>query len=40
MKAKGRSDTVYKPVPPDAMFPTDAEWNAGCRRTGCCACRS
>ncbi|WP_108500959.1 transcription-repair coupling factor [Paracoccus indicus] len=28
MKAKGRSDTVYKPVPPDAMFPTDAEWNA------------
>ncbi|WP_304620376.1 transcription-repair coupling factor [Paracoccus sediminilitoris] len=27
MKAKGRSDTVYKPVPPDAMFPTDAEWN-------------
>ncbi|MEO1911581.1 MAG: transcription-repair coupling factor [Paracoccus sp. (in: a-proteobacteria)] len=28
MKAKGRSDTVYKPVPPDAMFPTDGEWNA------------
>ncbi|SNR68699.1 transcription-repair coupling factor [Paracoccus sediminis] len=27
MAAKGRSDTVYKPVPPDAMFPSDAEWN-------------
>ncbi|MFN3527152.1 MAG: transcription-repair coupling factor, partial [Paracoccus sp. (in: a-proteobacteria)] len=26
MAAKGRADTVYKPVPPDAMFPTDAEW--------------
>ena len=28
MAAKGRSDTVYKPVPPDAMFPTEAEWSA------------
>ena len=28
MTAKGRADTVYKPVPPDAMFPTDAEWDA------------
>ncbi|GGF63604.1 transcription-repair-coupling factor [Paracoccus acridae] len=27
MAAKGRSDTVYKPVPPDAMFPTEGEWN-------------
>ncbi|RNF34209.1 transcription-repair coupling factor [Paracoccus methylarcula] len=27
MAMKGRSDTVYKPVPPDAMFPTDEEWN-------------
>lgn len=26
MAAKGRSDTVYKPVPPDAMFPTEGEW--------------
>ncbi|MDO5646478.1 transcription-repair coupling factor [Paracoccus sp. (in: a-proteobacteria)] len=26
MAAKGRSDSVYKPVPPDLMFPTDAEW--------------
>ncbi len=26
MAAKGRSDTVYKPVPPDALFPTEAEW--------------
>jgi transcription-repair coupling factor (superfamily II helicase) len=26
MAAKGRSDTVYKPVPPDAMFPTESEW--------------
>jgi transcription-repair coupling factor (superfamily II helicase) len=28
MKAKGRSDSVYKPVPPDVMFPPEAEWNA------------
>ncbi|MGR3408967.1 MAG: transcription-repair coupling factor [Paracoccus sp. (in: a-proteobacteria)] len=28
MAAKGRSDTVYKPVPPDAMFPTEDEWAA------------
>ncbi len=27
MAAKGRADTVYKPVPPDAMFPSDAEWS-------------
>ena len=27
MVAKGRSDTVYKPVPPDAMFPTEGEWS-------------
>ncbi|MBU3030677.1 transcription-repair coupling factor [Paracoccus marinaquae] len=26
LAAKGRSDTVYKPVPPEAMFPGDAEW--------------
>uniref|UniRef100_UPI00396C451F CarD family transcriptional regulator n=1 Tax=Paracoccus sp. TaxID=267 RepID=UPI00396C451F len=26
MAAKGRADTVYKPVPPDAMFPTEGEW--------------
>ena len=26
MAAKGRADTVYKPVPPDLMFPSDAEW--------------
>ncbi len=26
MAAKGRADTVYKPVPPDLMFPDDAEW--------------
>ncbi|WEF23427.1 transcription-repair coupling factor [Paracoccus sp. S3-43] len=28
MAAKGRSDTVYKPVPPEAMFPSDDEWTA------------
>lgn len=28
MAAKGRSDTVYKPVPPDALFPTQSEWSA------------
>lgn len=28
MGARGRSDTVYKPVPPDAMFPPEGEWNA------------
>ncbi|RMC36531.1 transcription-repair coupling factor [Paracoccus alkanivorans] len=27
MAMKGRSDTVYKPVPPDAVFPTEEEWN-------------
>ncbi|MCZ0960883.1 transcription-repair coupling factor [Paracoccus benzoatiresistens] len=27
MAAKGRSDTVYKPVPPDRMFPAEDEWN-------------
>lgn len=27
MAAKGRTDNVYKPVPPDAMFPTEAEWS-------------
>ncbi len=27
MDAKGRGDSVYKPVPVDLMFPTDAEWN-------------
>ncbi|RJL07686.1 transcription-repair coupling factor [Paracoccus siganidrum] len=27
LAAKGRSDTVYKPVPPDAMFPTPGEWD-------------
>ncbi|MBW7056303.1 transcription-repair coupling factor [Paracoccus bogoriensis] len=26
MAAKGRADSVYKPVPPDAMFPTPMEW--------------
>lgn len=26
MAMKGRSDTVYKPVPPDEMFPTEEEW--------------
>ncbi len=26
LAAKGRADTVYKPVPPDQMFPTEAEW--------------
>ncbi|WP_282601809.1 transcription-repair coupling factor [Paracoccus sp. PARArs4] len=26
MTAKGRSDTVYKPVPPDLMFPPEEEW--------------
>lgn len=26
MAAKGRSDSVYKPVPPDLMFPSEAEW--------------
>ncbi|MCF3973994.1 transcription-repair coupling factor [Paracoccus salsus] len=28
MAAKGRADTVYKPVPPDLMFPTEGEWQA------------
>ena len=28
MAAKGRGDTVYKPVPPDLMFPTQDEWAA------------
>src|SRR5690606_16344387 len=23
---KGRNDTVYKPVPPDTLFPTESEW--------------
>ncbi|MDO5633020.1 MAG: transcription-repair coupling factor, partial [Paracoccus sp. (in: a-proteobacteria)] len=27
MAAKGRSDTVYRPVPPDALFPTPEEWD-------------
>ena len=26
LAAKGRSDTVYKPVPPDLMFPPEDEW--------------
>ncbi|MDP5306399.1 transcription-repair coupling factor [Paracoccus spongiarum] len=26
MAAKGRADTVYKPVPPERMFPTETEW--------------
>lgn len=28
MTVKGRLDSVYKPVPPDAMFPTESEWNS------------
>jgi transcription-repair coupling factor (superfamily II helicase) len=28
LAAKARSDTVYKPVPPDEMFPTEAQWTA------------
>lgn len=28
MASKGRSDTVYKPVPPDLMFPTTEEWQS------------
>lgn len=28
MAAKGRSDSVYKPVPPDLMFPTESEWQS------------
>ncbi|MDB6178817.1 transcription-repair coupling factor [Paracoccus sp. Z330] len=28
MAAKGRNDTVYKPVPPDQMFPPEDEWQA------------
>ena len=27
MAAKGRADTVYKPVPPDLMFPSEPEWS-------------
>ena len=27
LAAKGRSDTVYKPVPVDLMFPPEDEWN-------------
>ncbi|MGR3419240.1 transcription-repair coupling factor [Paracoccus sp. (in: a-proteobacteria)] len=26
LAAKGRSDTVYKPVPPDLIFPPETEW--------------
>ncbi|MDB6180011.1 transcription-repair coupling factor [Paracoccus fistulariae] len=28
LAAKSRSDTVYKPVPPDVMFPMPEEWTA------------
>ncbi|MCT4334769.1 transcription-repair coupling factor [Paracoccus sp. YLB-12] len=28
LATKARSDTVYKPVPPDEMFPTEAQWTA------------
>ncbi|MBK4215425.1 transcription-repair coupling factor [Paracoccus caeni] len=28
LASKARSDTVYKPVPPDLMFPTPEEWTA------------
>ncbi|MDO5613576.1 MAG: transcription-repair coupling factor [Paracoccus sp. (in: a-proteobacteria)] len=27
MAAKGRADTVYRPVPPEALFPTEQEWD-------------